>query len=245
MDTVLNKKYIVHKPNSVWEMNVKNVNRIFRHKKAIATIWILLILFPNPALLPLNIYRFFEMPTHPTDDVQHLADSLPANATAIESYVDSKIHYAYDFHTYGAVWYLPTPSEVLKAQQGDCKSKAVLLASLLEAKQIPYSIKASPVHFWVDYGGKLPTNFTERYETTEVAFVENGQFKLPGQTNALLYFNVYKDLAWTSMPLFRKVMLVTGLVLIIQFGHFQGAKKRLRFFLSGLLQTKSITKMLD
>jgi hypothetical protein len=237
--TILNKKYIVHKANSVWDMNVKYVNRIFRHKKAIATIWILLILFPNPALLPLDVYRFFEMQTHPTYDVQLLADSLPANATTIEGYVDSQTHYAYDFQTYGAVWYLPTPSEVLKAQQGDCKSKAILLASLLEAKQIPHTIKASPVHFWVDYSGKLRTNFTERYETTQVAFVENGQFKLPDQTNVLLYFNAYKDLIWTSMPLFRKVMLVTGLVLIIQFGHLQGGKKRLRDFVSGLLRMKS------
>ncbi|MGA7075343.1 MAG: hypothetical protein WBZ42_02165 [Halobacteriota archaeon] len=213
-----------------------NVNRILHHKKAVAAIWILLILFPNPALLPLNVYRFFEMPTRPTNDVQLVADSLPANATAIERYVDSHIHYAYDFQAYGAVWYLPTPSDVLKAQQGDCKSKAVLLASLLEAKQIPHTVKVSPVHFWVDYDGKLRTNFTEQYETTQVAFAENGQFKLPDETNALLYLNVYKDLAWTSMPLLRKMALITGLVLIIQFGHFEGFKKRWRDYVSSLCQ---------
>ncbi|MGZ4861819.1 MAG: hypothetical protein ACXV2E_03430 [Halobacteriota archaeon] len=168
--------------------------------------------------------------------MQLAADSLPANATAIERYVDSHIHYAYDFHVYGAVWYLPTPSDVLKAQQGDCKSKAILLASLLEAKQIPHAVKVSPVHFWVDYRGKLQTNFTEQYETTQVAFAENGQFKLPGETNALLYLNAYKDLAWTSMPLLRKMALITGLVLIIQFGHFEGFKKRWREQLNGLFQ---------
>ena len=213
-----------------------NVNRILHHKKAIATIWILLILFPNPALLPLNVYRFFELPTRPTDDVRLVADSLPANATAIERYVDDHIHYAYDFQTYGAVWYLPTPSDVLKAQQGDCKSKAVLLASLLEAKQIPHAVEVSPVHFWVDYSGKPRTNFTEQYETTRVAFVENGQFKLPDQTNVLLSLNIYKDLVWTSMPLLRKIALITGLALIIQFGHFKGFKKRWRDYMIGLLQ---------
>lgn len=76
-----------------------------------------------------------------------VTDSLPANATAIERYVDDHIHNAYDFQTYGAVWYLPTPSDVLKAQQGEYKSKAVLLASLLEAKQIPHAVEVSPVHF--------------------------------------------------------------------------------------------------
>ncbi|HEX7514580.1 MAG TPA: transglutaminase-like domain-containing protein [archaeon] len=89
------------------------------------------------------------MPTRPTDDVRLVADSLPENATAIEQYVDDHIHYAYDFQTYGVFWSIPTPSDVLKAQQGDCKSKAVLLASLLEAKQIPLTVKVSPTHFWV------------------------------------------------------------------------------------------------
>jgi hypothetical protein len=74
-----------------------NVSQLVTHKKAIASIWILFILFPNPSLLPLDIYRFFEIPTQPINDVQRVADSLPANATAIEQYVDDHIHYAYDF----------------------------------------------------------------------------------------------------------------------------------------------------
>jgi hypothetical protein len=212
-----------------------NVSQLVTHKKAIASIWILFMLFPNLGVLPLDVYRFFEMPTRPTDDVQLVADSLPANATAIEQYVDDHIHYAYDFQTYGVVWYIPTPSDVLKAQQGDCKSKAVLLASLLEAKQIPHTVKVSPVHFWVDYNGKLSTNFTEQYETTQVAFAENGQFKLPVETNALLYLNTYKDIVWTSMPLLRKIALIAGLVLIVQFGHFKASKKRWGEYMVSLL----------
>jgi Transglutaminase-like superfamily len=212
-----------------------NVSQLVTHKKAIASIWILFMLFPNLGVLPLDAYRFFEMPTRPTDDVQLVADSLPANATAIEQYVDDHIHYAYDFQTYGVVWYIPTPSDVLKAQQGDCKSKAVLLASLLEAKQIPHTVKVSPVHFWVDYNGKLSTNFTEQYETTQVAFAENGQFKLPVETNTLLYLNTYKDIVWTSMPLLRKIALIAGLALIVQFGHFKASKKRWRDYVGTLL----------
>ncbi|MGZ7112215.1 MAG: hypothetical protein ACXVIU_13050 [Halobacteriota archaeon] len=50
-----------------------------------------------------------------------MADSLPANATVIEHYVDSQIRYTYDFKAYGVVWYIPTPIDVIKAQQGDCK----------------------------------------------------------------------------------------------------------------------------
>jgi len=54
-----------------------NVSQLVTHKKAIASIWILFILFPNNGLLPLDLYRFFEKPTQPTDDVQLVADSLP------------------------------------------------------------------------------------------------------------------------------------------------------------------------
>jgi hypothetical protein len=217
-----------------------NVRQLANHKKTIAAIYVVFILFPNPGLIPLNAYRFLEMPTRPTDDVRLVADSLPENATAIEQYVDDHIHYAYDFQTYGVVWYIPTPSDVLKAQQGDCKSKAVLLASLLEAKQIPHTVKVSPVHFWVDYNGRLRTNFTEQYETTQVAFAENGQFKLPRDTNALLYLNAYEDVVWTSMPLFRKIALIGGLVLIAQFGHFKGSKKRWRVYMGGLLHINTL-----
>jgi hypothetical protein len=108
-----------------------SINQILRHKKAIAAVWVLLILFPNPLVLLIDVYRFFEMPTKPTDDMQLVAASLPANGSAIEQYVDAHVHYTYDFQAYGVVWYLPTPSDVLKSQQGDCKSRAILTASLL------------------------------------------------------------------------------------------------------------------
>ena len=211
-----------------------SINQILRHKKAIAAVWILLILFPNPLVLLIDVYRFFEMPTTPTADVQQVAASLPDNGSAIEQYVDAHVHYAYDFQAYGVVWYLPTPSDVLKSQQGDCKSRAILTASLLQAKGIPYTMEVSPVHFWVSYGGRPQTNFSENYETTQVAFVNNGQFQLPTKTNALLYLTTYKDIVWTSMPLLRKIMLVGGLAIILQFGHFEGPKKRLQGYLKEL-----------
>ena len=211
-----------------------NINQFLRHKKAIAAIWILLILFPNPLVLPTDVYRFFEMPTTPTADVQQVAATLPANGSAIEQYVDAHVHYAYDFQAYGVVWYLPTPSDVLKSQQGDCKSRAILTASLLQAKGIPYTMEVSPVHFWVNYSGRLQTNFSENYETTQVALVNNGQFQLPTKTNALLYLNTYKGIVWTSMPLMRKIMLIGGLAIILQFGHLEGQKKRLQAYLKAL-----------
>ena len=211
-----------------------SINQILRHKKAIAAVWVLLILFPNPLVLLIDVYRFFEMPTKPTDDMQLVAASLPANGSAIEQYVDAHVHYTYDFQAYGVVWYLPTPSDVLKSQQGDCKSRAILTASLLQAKGIPYTLDVSSVHFCVNYSGRAQTNFSENYETTQVAVVNNGQLQLPTKTNALLYLNTYKDIVWTSMPLLRKIMLVGGLAIILQFGHLEGPKKRLQAYLKEL-----------
>jgi hypothetical protein len=52
-----------------------NVNRILHHKKAIAAVWILLILFPNPKNLVVDVYRFYEMPTKLIDGVKLVAAS--------------------------------------------------------------------------------------------------------------------------------------------------------------------------
>ncbi len=121
-----------------------NVNRILHHKKAVAAIWILLILFPNPALLPLNVYRFFEMPTRPTNDVQLVADSLPANATAIERYVDSHIHYAYDFQAYGAVWYFPPPATFSKHSKETVSRKPSYLQACLKRNRFRTQSRSLP-----------------------------------------------------------------------------------------------------
>ena len=104
------------------------------------------------------------MSTKPTDDVNLVAASLPANGGAIEQYVDAHVHYTYDFQAYGAIWYLPTPCDGLISQLGVCMSKAVLTASSFEAKGIPYTLSVSPIHFWVNYSGKPQTNFTEHYQ---------------------------------------------------------------------------------
>src|SRR5450759_5785175 len=91
-----------------------NVSQLVNHKKAIAAIYVVFILFPNPGLIPLNVYRFLEMPTRPTDDVLLVANTLPDNATAIEQYVDDHIHYAYDFKPMASFGIFLRPSTFLK-----------------------------------------------------------------------------------------------------------------------------------
>jgi hypothetical protein len=84
-----------------------SVNLILHHKKAIAAVWVLLILFPNTMILLADVYRFHTIPTKPTNDVKLVAASLPRNGSALEQYVDAHVHYAHDFQVSGAVWYLP------------------------------------------------------------------------------------------------------------------------------------------
>ncbi len=209
---------------------------VFRYKKTLIVIWISLILFPNPLVLPLDIYRLVDMPIQPNQEVYQVADSLPSNGTLIERYVNEHVRYSYDFQSYGVAWYLPTPSDVLHSQQGDCKSKAILLASLLEAKRVPHSVSISPVHFWVDYEGKPETNFSSQYETADVAVIENGHVKMPQQTTTLLYLHTYIDIIWTSMPALRKILLVSGLALIVQSGHFKQKKETIFYHLLQLFR---------
>ena len=84
-----------------------SVKLILHHKKAIAAVWILLILFPNTMILLAEVYRFYEMPTKPTNDVKLVAASLRRNGSGIEQYVDAHVQCAYDFQVFGAVRYLP------------------------------------------------------------------------------------------------------------------------------------------
>ncbi len=212
---------------------------VLHYKKTLAVIWICLILFPNPLVIPLDVYRLFEMPVQPNQEVRQVAESLPANGTSIERYVNEHVRYTYDFRSYGVVWYIPAPGDVLKSQQGDCKSRAILLASLLDAKGIPYSVSISPVHFWVDYEGRPQTNFSAQYETADVAIVENGHIKTPEKATTLLYLNTYIDIVWTSMPVLRKVLLISGLAAIAQDGYFSRAKKTVLHRLLKLLPKRA------
>ncbi len=48
------------------------------------------------------------------------------------------VPYAYDWQTAGVPWYFPTTREALAQKRGDCESRAVVLASILAYKHIPY-----------------------------------------------------------------------------------------------------------
>lgn len=180
-------------------------------------LWILLVLYPNPLKLAISLKRLIEPPIDPSS-ITLLIEELPSTSApqAIEDEVLGKITYRYDWEVYGMPWYFPTTSEAMAKGEGDCKARALILASALEAKGIPYRINVSPIHIWVDYDGK-PDNSVEN---TSVQFyqqdVETGQrsLKLPHIPFSDVWTSFW-DSFWGPMPVVRKVLLILGLVILI------------------------------
>ena len=122
--------------------------------------------------------------------------------------------YAYDWQVNGVPWYFPTTAQVLRAGRGDCESRAVVLASILKAKGIPYQLRMSFDHIWVDYPGKRPNAI----ENDSLVFAERkgGHFVFHWPKQFHLRQEISDQLAiyWTPMPDVRKGLLLGGLFII-------------------------------
>lgn len=200
-------------------------------KALIALIWTLLVLYPNPLFLAESVYRLFHPPVGSDEHAGHLewlVEKLPSNPRKIEEFVVKYVKYDYDFNVYGVPWYLPTPAEVVEKKRGDCKSRAILLAAILEEKGVPYSFHISPVHFWVDYPGKEENEFTKKYENPKTAIYSDGRWKLPELVDLKTYYDSWKAVLWDSMPVIRKVLLLAGWVTIFLWERVRRMEKKLK-----------------
>ncbi|MBO8182067.1 MAG: transglutaminase domain-containing protein [Archaeoglobus sp.] len=181
-----------------------------RLKVMLSLIWIFFVLYPNPALLFVSVERL----STPQLDCPLNVSSMPSDPKEIEKFVIRYVKYDYDFNVYGVPWYIPEPKEVVEHKKGDCKSRAILLASILKEKGIPFSFKASPIHFWVDYEGKEKTDFVKKFENSSAAIYADGKWKLPEIVDVEEYLRVWKDVLWDAMPMLRKAILIIGLISI-------------------------------
>ena len=178
-------------------------------------LWVLLILYPNPVRLAVSVRRLATPKVDPTA-VETLAAGLPSDPVAIEEAILDDFPYEYDWEVYDLPWYYPTVDEALENGQGDCKARAIVLASVLEAKGIPYRIKSSPMHVWVDYEGKGESTT----ENPEAGFYEvdpqtgGRSLRLPG-IDLAEFGDVFWQGFWPPMPLARKVLLISGLVILV------------------------------
>ncbi len=173
-------------------------------------VWFLLVLYPNPGHLTASVYRLINPPVAPaqiSEIALGLADRSPCE---IKVFVYTEMPYRHDWEVYGMPWYFPTLGEALRNRTGDCKSRYLLFASLMEELEIPYEKRVSFTHIWLHYEGK-PDNALEN--EGEMLFVvdEEGRLKLsmprPDLQRAMT--SIYRGF-WETMPGEKKILLLAG-----------------------------------
>ena len=178
-------------------------------------LWVLLVLYPNPVNLAVSIGRAVDPGIDPAA-VASLAQEVPEDPAGIELAVCEAFPYSYDWESYGMPWYFPTVQEVIEEGRGDCKARALVVASILEYKGIPYRLQFSPIHMWVEYEGKESSSL----ENSGALFYEldpdTGRriVRLPGislKEAAKASWNGF----WPPMPLLRKVLITVGTSLLV------------------------------
>jgi len=197
-------------------MSDRTAARVFRrYFPLLLILWILFVLYPNVANLVISLYRAAEFKPDPSA-VESFLDGLPSDPAEIEQAVRAIVPYRYDWEVYGMPWYCPTVAQVVEKRQGDCKARALVLASILEAKNITYQVRYSPIHTWVHYESKQETSL----ENTQVQWYQydpdtgERRFQIPH-----IPFREVADAFWKSfwqpMPDDRRALLIGGPVVLI------------------------------
>jgi hypothetical protein len=186
-----------------------------RYFPLIFILWIVFVLYPNPLNLIISIQRVINFATDPAA-VESMLSDLPSDPADIEKAVLAMIPYRHDWELYGMPWYCPTVEQVLEKGKGDCKARALVLASVLEAKNVTYQVRSSPMHIWADYEGKNETS-TENAQVEYYQYdPETGErrFQIP-QIKLREAMDYFGDAFWVPMPDSRKALLVSGLSALI------------------------------
>lgn len=203
------------------------VRKVFRrYFPLILVLWILIVLYPNPLNLVISIHRAFNFDAEPAA-VESMLSKFPSDPVDIEKAVLTEIPYRYDWELYGMPWYCPTVQQVLERRAGDCKGRALVLASVLEAKNISYEIRSSPIHTWVDYEGKQETPM----ENAEVEWYQydpgtgERRLQIPEISLSRVMDSFWRAF-WDPMPDGRKTLLIVGLVGLIVARAFSSRRQR-------------------
>jgi hypothetical protein len=192
---------------------LKNVFR--RYFPLIFILWILFVLYPNPLNLIISIHRVFNLDADPRA-VEFMLNDLPLDPVDIEKAVLARIPYHHDWEVYGMPWYCPTVEQVLEKGEGDCKGRALVLASVLKAENITYHIRLSPIHVWVDYNGKNETSI----ENSQVEYYQydpqtgERRFQIP-HISLSVVMDSFWEAFWDPMPNYRKALLISGLLALV------------------------------
>ncbi|MBI4318881.1 MAG: transglutaminase domain-containing protein [Chloroflexi bacterium] len=186
-----------------------------RAKLLLVLAWVLFVLYPNPMLLAVTLWHSLSPPVD-VEAARPLAERLPNDPEKVRDLVLSElVIYEYDWNVYGVPWYFPSTKEVIRDGRGDCESQAVLLSSILYAKNIPHQLKISFDHIWVKYEGKV-ANEIEHDSSAFIERTDKGfEVKLPEHFDLERYIRVQTDARWHPMPAERKVLLFLGPIMIL------------------------------
>jgi hypothetical protein len=194
----------------------EKASRIFRrYFPLIFILWILFVLYPDPLNLIISIHRVLNFDAD-SGAVEFMLNDFPSDPVDIEKAILSRIPYRHDWELYSMPWYCPTVAEVLEKREGDCKARALVLASVLEAKNITYQVHSSPTHIWVVYEGKQETSI----ENAQVEYYqydpETGKrhFQIP-HISLSKVMDSFRRAFWDPMPDGRKVLLISGLLALV------------------------------
>jgi hypothetical protein len=183
----------------------------------------LVVCYPNPLVFFLNFYRYWRFPVDASTGARFPAPKA-ATARQIDRLVLQTVEYQYDWPHYGVPWYVPTPAEVMRDRRGDCESRAVVLASVLAARRIPWRLEASAMHLWVVYPGWRPSAI----EDDRLAMMrrEGGRvrFQLPTLVQWGELARMQKEALWDVAPLGRRILWVTGVIAWPLLLHVRGRR---------------------
>lgn len=182
------------------------------------SLWIGAVVYPDPRPFAESIARLRHFPVDPSA-VTGLAAALPADYKTIEDFALGYVPYAPAWTVYGLPWYFPTASEVVQDKAGDCQARAVLVASILEAKGLPYTLRYSFDHVWVDYPGK---DFGEMEDPATSFVADSGEGWLASLPERIPLWSIIKlrvGYHWSPMPAAQKLMILVGAGLILGYGE--------------------------
>jgi hypothetical protein len=197
----------------------------------VSLLWLLLVCYPDPRVLWRSAANAIQPAVDP-GAVREWAQSLPDDPTLIERAVLARIQYAIPWQKDGVPWTFPTPAEIMALGYGDCQGRAVVFASVLAAKGIPYQLRASVDHMWVDYRGKRANALENEAKTLWARSAAPRQAPAPASQPAppqapaqpaggLAFrwpavdladsFRIEREYFWDAAPFERKLLLCLGL----------------------------------
>jgi hypothetical protein len=171
-----------------------------------------LVAYPKPSLFLRTVSRAIQPPIDP-DTVAEISAGLPDDPAQIEGWVIEHIERdANDYANWGVIFYIASPAEVLSIGRGPCYGRAIVLASILEEKGIPYRLFMMPGHVWVDFAERKPPIWPE-FEKPEYAVWrwENGRWHWNGFGWLSILprmMLIQAQLYWRITPLIGKMVVL-------------------------------------